>query len=196
MNKHVKMIPHTRRGRLVAIFDWVGAMVTALVVLVLLFTFLFRNVGVSGDSMQPTLQHGDRLLLTSLVDEYRTGDIVVVDRYTQEPLIKRVIAVAGDTVEILVDGTLLVNDCEQYEPYIQGENVRRDLREKLTVPEGCLFIMGDNRTVSKDSRMDEVGCVSVKDVVGKVIYRMWPLSSLGSIYNNLEDNIESLESAE
>ena len=193
MIERTKQTRRSQRSRLAGIFDWVGAMVTALVVLVLLFTFLFRNVGVDGDSMQPTLQHGDRLLLTALVDEYRAGDIVVVDRYTQKPLIKRVIAVAGDSVEILSDGTLLVNDREQYEPYIQGKTVRRDMLQKITVPEGCLLIMGDNRTISKDSRMAEVGCVSVKDVVGKVLVRMWPLPGIGSVYGNLEDNVEDIE---
>lgn len=191
--KHEIKKQRVSHSRLVGIFDWVGAMVTALVVLVLLFTFLLRNVGVDGDSMLPTLQHGDRLLLTSLVDEYRPGDIVVVDRYTQKPLIKRVIAVAGDVVEIRLDGTLMINGVERHESYIQGANVRRDLDEPLTVPEGCLFILGDNRTISKDSRMNEVGCVSIKDVVGKVLYRLWPLSSIGSVYENLEDNVEDVD---
>ena len=178
-----------KRGRVVALFDWVGALVTALVVLVLLFTFFFRNVGVEGDSMLPSLQSGDRLLLTDMVDGYGVGDIVVIDRYTQDPLIKRVLAVAGDTVEITEDGVLSVNNVSIYEPYIQGTNIRRDLVGKVTVPEGHLFVMGDNRSVSKDSRMKEIGFVSEKDVVGKAIYRLWPLASFGDIYDNLEENI-------
>ncbi len=191
MGSHAKAAQYTsNQRRLVAtLFDWVGAMVTALVVLVLLFTFIFRNVGVDGDSMQPTLQTGDRLLLSSLTNEYERGDIVVIDRYTDEPLIKRVIAVAGDTVEILSDNTLLINGIEQYEPYIQGYTVPRDMAGVVTVPEGRLFVMGDNRTTSKDSRLNEIGMVSVKDVVGKAIFRLWPLSSFGGVYTNLEHNL-------
>lgn len=191
MSSHAKTAQYTvNQRRLVAtLFDWVGTMVTALVVLVLLFTFVFRNVGVEGDSMQPTLQTGDRLLLSSLANEYERGDIVVIDRYTDEPLIKRVVAVAGDTVEILADNTLLINGIAQYEPYIQGYTVSRDMAGIVTVPEGRLFVMGDNRTNSKDSRMNEIGMVSVKDVVGKAIFRLWPLSSFGGIYTNMEHNL-------
>lgn len=193
MKKLIKKICSYYQNHRTAIFDWVGAMVTALIVLVLLFTFFLRNVGVEGDSMQPTLYDGDRLLLLASANDYYAGDIIVVDRYTQEPLIKRIIAVGGDTVEIAEDGTLIVNDCIQHEPYIQGKTLKRDMNGPITVPEGHLFVMGDNRAISKDSRMDEIGLVSVEDVIGKVVYRLWPLSSFGGVYGNLEDNIASLE---
>ncbi len=191
MDRHAKTTQQRSKERrlVTTLFDWVGAMVTALVVLVVLFTFVFRNVGVDGDSMQPTLQTGDRLLLSSLVSDYQRGDIVVIDRYTDEPLIKRVVAMAGDTVEILGDGTLLINGLEQHEPYIQGYTVPRDIEGVVTVPDGCLFVMGDNRTTSKDSRLNEIGMVSVKDVVGKAIFRLWPLSSFGGVYSNMEHNL-------
>ena len=109
------------------VYDWIGAMIVALVVLVLLFVTVLRVVGVDGDSMVPTLHDRDRLLLSCVDRHYETGDIVVIDRYTREPIIKRVIAVAGDTVWIDEEQRLFVNGEQRREPYIQGANVPRDL---------------------------------------------------------------------
>ena len=176
-----------RRRRMAApLYDWISAMIVALIVLVVFFSAVFRVVGVDGDSMVPTLQDGDRLVLFCMTDHYSAGDIVVIDRYTREPLIKRVIAVAGDTVYIDADNALYINDELQQEPYIQGVNVPRDMKGRVTVPNGCLFVMGDNRSVSMDSRMQDVGMVSVKDVVGRAVFRLWPLRSVGGIYGNLD----------
>ena len=163
------------------VYDWLSAMIVALTVLVLLFTFCFRIVGVDGESMVPTLQDGDRLVLISAVHTYAGGDVVVVDRYTKEPLIKRVIAVAGDTIDIRSDYTVMINGQILQEPYIQGNTVLRDFSGPITVPDGYLFVMGDNRSVSLDSRSAEVGLVSVKDVVGVARLRIWPLKRFGAV---------------
>ncbi len=163
------------------VYDWLSAMIVALTVLVLLFTFCFRIVGVDGESMVPTLQDGDRLVLISAVHTYAAGDVVVVDRYTKEPLIKRVIAVAGDTIDIRSDYTVMINGQILQEPYIQGNTVLRDFSGPITVPDGYLFVMGDNRSVSLDSRSAEVGMVSVKDVVGVARLRIWPLKRFGAV---------------
>ena len=163
------------------VYDWLSAMIVALTVLVLLFTFCFRIVGVDGESMVPTLQDGDRLVLISAVHTYAAGDVVVVDRYTKEPLIKRVIAVAGDTIDIRSDYTVMINGQILQEPYIQGNTVPRDFSGPITVPDGYLFVMGDNRSVSLDSRSAEVGLVSVKDVVGVARLRIWPLKRFGAV---------------
>lgn len=162
-------------------YDWISAMIVALTVLVLLFTFCFRIVGVDGESMVPSLNDGDRLVLVSTGHTYTAGDVVVVDRYTKEPLIKRVIAVAGDTINIRPDYTVILNGQVLDEPYIQGSTVLRDFSGPLTIPEGYLFVMGDNRSVSLDSRSAEVGLVSVKDVVGVARLRIWPLKQFGAI---------------
>lgn len=164
-----------------SLYDWMGTLVVALCVFVLLFAFAVRVITVDGSSMLPTLEDGDRLLLSVTDTHYTRGDIVVVDRYTDEPLIKRVIAVGGDTVSIDADGRVFINGKYVYENYIQGETILRDFSGEVKVPQGYLFIMGDNRTISKDSRSAEIGLVSVKDVVGKAVFCVWPLQSLGKI---------------
>ena len=169
------------------VYDWIGAMIVALVVLVLLFVTVLRVVGVDGDSMVPTLHDGDRLLLSCVDRHYETGDIVVIDRYTREPIIKRVIAVAGDTVWIDEEQRLFVNGEQQREPYIQGANVPRDLTGRVTVPDGSVFVMGDNRSISLDSRSRDVGMVSVKDIIGRAVFRVWPLGSFGTVESGKEN---------
>ncbi len=161
-------------------YDWVSAMIVALVALVCLFTFLFRNASVIGDSMVPTLQDGDRLVLLDRVSDYRYGDIVVIDRYVDKPLIKRIIAVEGDRLDIC-DGRVYVNGNMLTEPYIQGETVLRDFEGPTTVPEGKVFVMGDNRSVSLDSRSVSVGFISKKDIVGKAFFRIWPWRDIGIV---------------
>lgn len=170
------------RKSLLSAFDWLQTLIVALVAITLLLAFAVRVVGVVGDSMLPTLENGDRLLLSATDDSYTYGDIVVVDRYTDEPLIKRVVAVAGDMVQITDDFRLLVNGVLQVEPYIIGVTVPRDMTGPVQVPAGCVFVLGDNRTYSKDSRQRVVGMVDVKDIVGKVVYRLWPLGKAGSVY--------------
>ena len=178
--KHTQTFRQKSRRAASIIYDWVGGIVMALLVIALLLTYVFRIVAVDGDSMLPTLEDGDRLLLTYSYSEFEPGDVVVVDRYAEDPLIKRVIAVGGDTVEI-VDTHVYVNNVMLQEPYIQGTTLPRDITGKVRVPDGYVFLMGDNRSVSKDSRMDEIGLISVKDIVGKVEFCVWPPTSIGKI---------------
>ena len=159
-------------------YGFMETLVVALIVLSLLFAFAFRVVGVEGRSMLPTLHDGDKLLLSTYDSYYRRGDVIVVDRYTDSPLIKRVIAVGGDTIHIDEDGTVYVNGKALKESYIQGETVRNDFQGELVVPNDKLFVMGDNRTISKDSRSNEIGLISKKDVVGRALVRVWPLQSI------------------
>jgi signal peptidase I len=92
-----------------------------------------------------------------------------------------VIAVGGDTLSITASGVVSVNGTVLDEPYIQGETVLFDFPGTTKVPSGYLFVMGDNRSMSKDSRKTEIGLISIKDVVGKAVYRVWPLQSFGKI---------------
>ncbi len=169
-------------------YEWVSTLIVSLLVLVVLFTFVFRVVRVDGDSMDKTLQSGDQLLLMTNVTEYQRGDIVVVDRYTVEPLVKRIIAVGGDTIKIDTNGFVYLNGSLLGEPYAAAFTPQKDCDETVVVPEGHVFLMGDNRLVSKDSRMDEIGMVLEKDIVGKAIFRIGPFSSFGGIYYNLEQS--------
>lgn len=162
-------------------YDWVGTLVISLTVFALLLTCLFRVVGVEGNSMLPTLKNNDRLLLSVYSNAIQRGDIVVVDRYTKEPLIKRVIATGGDTIAIDYNGNVSLNGRVITENYIQGVTRPKDFPSELTIPSGYLFVMGDNREDSTDSRSREVGLVSRKDVIGVVEFRVWPLRGFGSV---------------
>ena len=172
-------VENGRPSAVSAVYEWIEAAVFSLVVVVLVFTFLFRIVGVDGDSMQTTLYHGDRLILSVLPHTPQRGDIVVINRYTDEPLIKRVIGVAGDRIEI--DPDLLrvrLNGELLEESYVQFPSVLYDMTGEITVPEGTVFVMGDHRDNSHDSRWDDIGPVPVEDIIGHAVLRLWPFTKL------------------
>ena len=179
----------TRRRLAVSAYDWVSTLVISLLTPVIAFTFFLRIVRVDGDSMVNTLHHEDRLLLFTAVSEYQRGDIVVVDRYTIEPLVKRVIAVGGDTIKIDRDGYVYLNGSLLSEPYAAQFTPQKDCTETVVVPTGYVFLMGDNRPGSLDSRSDEIGLVLEKDLVGKAIFRLSPLPDFGGIYGNMEQSV-------
>ncbi len=170
------------RHALLVVFDWIAIASIALVAVTFVLTYVFRLVGVVGESMEPTLRNGDRLLLSSTSSVYQSGDIVVIDRYTEEPLIKRVIATGGDTVEI-VDSVVKVNDRPLYETYAKYDDAYASGRyfQKVTVPRGYLFVMGDNRDHSQDSRDDDIGLIATSDVMGRAVYCIWPPVRFGAI---------------
>ena len=169
-------------------YEWVSAMISALLILAVIFLCMMQTVTVYGTSMVPTLQNGDRLLISRGTAPYEVGDIVIIDRYVQEPLIKRVMAMPGDTLDIGSNGEVYRNGVLLTEPYIQGQTFPLDVTGVITVPEGYVFVMGDNRPASLDSRSNEVGLISLEDVVGKVTLRLWPLSTFGGVYGTLPDN--------
>lgn len=167
-------------ARLAALYDWVEAAILSLICVVLAFTFVIRIVGVEGPSMQTTLYSDERLLLRTLFYTPQRGDIVVIDRYAEEPLIKRVIAVAGDTLEIdAATGAVYRNGQPLDEPYIHDKTEPIAFWGEQTVPKGHVFVMGDNRMNSHDSRSADIGFVNVKDIRGKAVFRIWPLTRLG-----------------
>lgn len=170
-------------------YEWVSTLIVSLLLLVVLFTFFFRIVRVDGDSMDNTLQDGDQLLLMTTVSDYQRGDIVVVDRYTVEPLVKRVIAVGGDTIKIDEGGLVYLNGALLNEPYAAAYTPQKGCTEAVVIPEGYVFLMGDNRDTSLDSRLPEIGLVLEKDLIGKAVLRVSPISSLGGIYGNMEQSV-------
>ena len=162
------------------VYETVSSLVSALLVVVLVFTFLVRLMGVSGPSMIPTLQDGDRLLVVNslLCGDYQVGDIVIARKETfdSKPIVKRVIATAGQTVDIdfnlgqvYVDGELLDED------YINDYTYREEGTVfPLTVPEGEVFLMGDNRNHSNDSRDSSLGTVDTRLLIGKAVFLVFP----------------------
>ena len=167
------------------IVEWYEALIFALAFLVLLFTFVVRVVAVNGSSMVPTLHSGDRLLVQSSLFGVDRGDVVVVDSYIEygKPLVKRVIAVGGDQVDIDAEaGQVFVNGQLLDEPYIaEPTHQAGNMEFPLTVPEGCVFVMGDNRMHSTDSRFQDIGFIDERDILGRVLYRIYPFDSIGSI---------------
>ena len=165
--------------------EWFESIVFALTVLVLVFTFVVRVAAVNGISMENTLQPGDRLLLQSVGYTPQRGDVVVTDDLIDygKPLVKRVIALGGDVVDIdFQTGAVTVNGVTLEEPYIRELTLLDEGQTfPLTVPQGKLFLMGDNRCQSKDSRSPEIGCIDARDILGKAILRIFPLQTIGVI---------------
>lgn len=168
------------------LYDWADALVYALIAIVLLFTLVVRMTGVIGDSMKPTLHENDKLMISNLFYTPKQGDIVVVTKkaFREEPIVKRVIAVAGQTVNIDFEtGQVFVDGILQEETYIAEATTRKgDVEFPLYVQEGYLFVMGDNRNHSTDSRFSEVGLIDERMVLGKVLFRLFPLNDIGSVY--------------
>jgi signal peptidase I len=166
-------------------YDMVDTMIVALVLVTVVCSCLFRLVGVSGQSMAYTLKNGDKLLMFhAFYNEPDYGDIVVIARDDGEPLIKRVIAKAGDTVEIKEsDMKVYLNGEKLEEPYLSFDTPPLyGFTGPYTVPENCVFVLGDNRPESHDSRdLETIGAVHVDDILGKAFFRVAPLSSFGMI---------------
>lgn len=167
------------------VYDWLQCVVYALVACVLLFTFAGRIITVYGRSMQDTFYEGHRVVISPFAAPYEYGDIVVLqkDSFGPLPIIKRVIATEGETVDIDFEQGVVYVDREALdEPYTKEPTFEReDFAGPITVPEGCIFVMGDNRNHSEDSRRASIGCVDTEDVLGEVILRIWPLDQLGPV---------------
>lgn len=171
-------------GRL--LYEWLQPMVAAVVTVTLLLSFFTPVVGVVGPSMRETLQSGDRLLTLRpwLTGELKRGDIVIVrkESFDSQPIVKRVIATAGETVDIdFTSGTVTVDGRILSEPYIRELTFREEgTAFPLTVEEGCLFLMGDNRNDSADSRSSALGTVDERCVIGRAVLLLLPGADAGS----------------
>lgn len=165
--------------------DWIEAILFSIFIAVTFFTYILKPAQVDGPSMTPTLLDSDKIFTSNLLYTPKQGDIVTIDaKKLDESIVKRVIAVEGQTINIDFDaGKVFVDDKELTEPYI-NDYTYLDLHAfqyPVTVPEGHVFVMGDNRNNSKDSRHPDVGFVDVKDIWGKVVFRIYPFDRFGMI---------------
>ena len=158
----------------------VFALITASATAVLVATLWLPVLQIFGSSMTPTLQEGE-IVVSVKVENMKPGDIVAF-YYGNKVLIKRYIAGPGSWVELREDGTVIVDGKELEEPYLQEKHYGIcDLEFPYQVPEGTYFLMGDQRKTSVDSRHSTVGCVSQEAIVGKIVYRVWPMEAFGTV---------------
>lgn len=178
------------------LIEWLDSLIISFLAVVVIFTFFFSKVKVDGESMRETLQDRDQLIVSDFLYKPNRGDIVIISRnpenkdstkdtgsLTQEPLVKRVIAIEGDTIEITADGDVLLNDEEIDEPYIKDYiddlgTPQNDLKVRLEVPKGRVFVMGDNRWNSHDSRKTDIWLVDERYILGEVIMRVYPFNEI------------------
>jgi len=174
------------------LYEWAQALVGSVLIVVLIFTFVIRLIGVDGSSMVPSLQHQDRLLVLNSLwyDDYQYGDIVILrkETFSDSPIVKRVIATEGQTVDIdFYSGIVYVDGVELEEDYINEPTYTEEgITFPITVPEGSIFVMGDNRNASSDSRHYLLGTIDTRYVIGKAEFLLFPGTGEG-IYQQSRD---------
>ncbi len=155
-------------------------LVAVAAVAVLVATLWLPVLQIYGSSMTPSLEDGE-IVVSTKSREFEPGDIVAF-YYNNKVLIKRVIATSGKWIDIKADGTVFVDSTELNEPYIAEKSFgSSDIEFPYQVPENRIFVMGDHRSVSVDSRNSVIGCVSEEDIVGKIVFRIWPLEKIGPL---------------
>ena len=175
-------------GSMAGFYDWIRCMLFAISIVVVCLTFVFRLVDVDGSSMDDTLATKDKVIVTNFFYTPQNNDIVVISHGNDypNPIIKRVIATEGQSVKldyennrIIVDGVVID------EPYIKGTTFSGNFGDNIipeVIPEGKLFVLGDNRKVSLDSRSTEIGLIDVENVIGKAQFVAFPFNDFGYLY--------------
>ena len=168
---------HRFRNMVTSTFLTLIVVAAAAVLVAVLFLPVLR---IYGKSMRGTLDNGD-IVVSVKSSNMKTGDVVAF-YYNNNILVKRVIAGPGDWVDIDKDGNVFVNHEKLEEPYLDDKAYgETNIELPYQVPDGRIFVMGDNRSVSIDSRNTSIGCVSEEQIVGKIVYRVWPLSQIGRV---------------
>ena len=176
----VHRIRYEKRFR-ASIVNTLMTLVVVAAAAILIAILVLPILRIYGQSMSETLDNGDIVVSVKTAD-LETGDIVAF-YYNNTILVKRVIGQSGDWIDIAKDGTVSVNQKELEEPYLDKKAYGEiDIKLPYQVPEGRTFVMGDNREISIDSRTMMIGCVSEEQIVGKIIYRVWPFNKIGGIY--------------
>ena len=165
-------------------YDWIQSLMAALIFCVLLFSFVIRLIDVKGPSMNPTLYEGDKMVVSDIFYKPKAGDIVIfknVDENNEEKaLVKRVVATEGQEVNIDFEHGIVYVDGEPSEEDYVAEPIHNklDFIGPKTVPEGCVFVLGDNRNSSRDSRAKSIGMVDERLILGKVYGVVYPIDEI------------------
>lgn len=169
--------------RLKDTYEWIQSIISALIVCVILFLFLFRVIEVRGTSMNDTLKNEDKMLVSRILYTPKSGDVVVFKKDEYDPdraLVKRVIATEGQEINIdFESGNVYIDGVVIEEDYIRElTKTKLDFIGPKTVPEGCVFVMGDNRNMSTDSRKTEIGMVDSRLILGKAYMVIFPVNEI------------------
>lgn len=169
-----------REGFHFALKNTIYGLITVAALAVIIAVFVTPVLRIYGDSMTPTLSEGGVVVAVKGSD-FKTGDVIAF-YYNNKILVKRVIAQPGEWVDIKNDGTVYVNSVELDEPYVSGKTIGEcDIVLPYQVPESRIFVMGDHRDVSVDSRNRAIGCIAEEQIVGKISWQIWPLSEFGPV---------------
>lgn len=191
INKKKQKKPHPILSEIIS---WIWSIIVACVLMTVLYFFIGRPFTVSGQSMYPTLHNGDHMIMSKLGGINRFDVVILKAPDEDKEYIKRVIGMPGDTVEVK-SGVLYINGKVVEQPFINSDNSKKTVfiddftLKELTgvdkVPEGKYFVMGDNRGVSKDSRM--IGFIDASAIEGKAVFTVWPINRIGGLkdYSNL-----------
>lgn len=183
-----KFLAQKSDGVISGIYDWIRCLTFAISIVVLCLTFVFRLVDVSGTSMQETLHNNDMVLVTNFLYTPKNGDIVVISHGAEyeKPIIKRVIATEGQSIKLDYENDRILVDGVVYEEnYIPGSTFEGEIGDyeiPEIVPEGKIFVLGDNRKVSLDSRKKQIGLIDVDSVIGKAQFVAFPFNDFGYLY--------------
>ncbi len=167
-------------------YDWIQCLLVALIICVLIFMFCVRVIDVIGASMNPTLYNGEKMLVSGLFYKPKVGDVVVFKKDEYDPnklLVKRVVAVEGQEINMdFENGIVYIDGVAIAEDYISEPTYNKlDFIGPKTVPEGCVFVMGDNRNASIDSRKSEIGMLDNRLILGKAYCVVYPVSQFRMI---------------
>ena len=158
----------------------INILITVAAIAILVATLWLPVLQIYGSSMTPTLIDGD-IVLSAKDSQFESGEVIAF-YYNNKILVKRVIATSGEWVDIEKDGTVYVNNLELKEPYLEEKALGDcNIEFPYQVPESRIFVMGDHRSVSVDSRNSSIGCVAEEQIVGKLVFCIWPISSFGPI---------------
>ncbi len=179
LEKELNRVKYKKRYKSV-LTSTISTLIVVAAIAVLIATLLMPVLQIYGTSMSPTLYDGD-IIATIKTTEFEQGDVVAF-YYNNKILVKRVIAMSGEWVDMDEDGNVYVNDVLLDEPYLVERAVGEcDIKLPYQVPENRIFVMGDHRSVSVDSRSTTVGCVAEEQLVGRLLFRVWPLKDMGPV---------------